>query len=95
VTHRLIGPFEAGIEERQTEQAADGIEQKLKGAAPIIGEAGRDVERLSFRRGDRLVGPLIQALGEFGDGRVQIDFPHRHSRHTRTLPDAGAEARHQ
>ena len=53
------------------------------------------MERLSFRRGDRLVGRLTQALGELGDGRVQIDFTHRHGRHARTLPDAGAEARHQ
>ena len=53
------------------------------------------MERLSLNRGDPLVGPLRQALGELGDGGIQINLTHRHGRHARSLSDASAEARHQ
>ena len=53
------------------------------------------MERLTFHRGDRLVGMVTQVFGEFGDRRVQIDVAHRHVGHAFALADAGAEACHQ
>ncbi len=91
---RSSGPLIADIEHQNAEQRISRVERGLQGAAGVVGEIGRNVERLAFRR-NKTTQRCLEVRGKKRDGRVEIDVAHRHPGHAGVLADDRAETRHQ